>query len=152
MKISLIVAGRAKTGPINELVKPYLDRINNSGRSVGIGPATITEYEPRRGADRLIEAALARTGTLLCTLQVQARLVSSEDFSKLIGRWRDNGCREAIFLIGGDNGIAPRLEERADCSLSFGRMTFTHMLTRILLAEQLYRAVSIMRGSPYHRG
>jgi len=77
--------------------------------------------------------------------------VNSPEFARLLARWRDEGRTGAAFLIGGADGLAPDLVARADLRLSFGRMVWPHMLARAMLAEQLYRAASILAGSPYHR-
>jgi len=72
--------------------------------------------------------------------------MSSTDFSKQLGNWRDQGRQDVTFVIGGADGIAPDLRDRADASLSFGKMVWPHMLVRVMLAEQLYRAASILAG------
>ena len=87
----------------------------------------------------------------MCVMDERAPLESSAGFAKILARWRDAGIREAAFLIGGPDGVPAPLAAKADRKLSFGRMTYPHMLARIMLAEQLYRAVSILRGDPYHR-
>jgi len=75
----------------------------------------------------------------------------SPEFSAELARWRDAGRQDVAFVIGGADGIAPSLRSRADFSISFGRMVWPHMLVRVMLAEQMYRAVTILAGSPYHR-
>ena len=99
-------------------------------------------------------ALLERTvpsGALLVTLDERGRTMSSPDFAGLLARWRDAGRQEAAFLIGGADGLAPALRDTADQSISFGQMVWPHMLVRVMLAEQLYRAASILAGAPYHR-
>jgi len=78
-------------------------------------------------------------------------VMSSPDFARLLGTWRDQGRQDVSFVIGGADGIDPALRETADTSLSFGKMVWPHMLVRVMLAEQLYRAASILAGGPYHR-
>jgi 23S rRNA (pseudouridine1915-N3)-methyltransferase len=78
-------------------------------------------------------------------------MMTSPEFAALLAKWRDNGAQDAAFVIGGADGIAPELRETADTALSFGPMVWPHMLVRVMLAEQLYRAASILAGSPYHR-
>ena len=77
--------------------------------------------------------------------------MSSPDFAKRLGKWRDDGQGDVAFLIGGADGLAPDLRTEADQLLSFGKMVWPHMLARVMLSEQLYRAASILAGSPYHR-
>ncbi|MEO0665912.1 MAG: 23S rRNA (pseudouridine(1915)-N(3))-methyltransferase RlmH, partial [Pseudomonadota bacterium] len=87
----------------------------------------------------------------LLGLDERGKLMTSPDFAHHIAAWRDDGVGEAAFIIGGADGIAPALRSRADLSLSFGKMVWPHMLARAMLCEQLYRAASILAGSPYHR-
>ena len=77
--------------------------------------------------------------------------MSSPDFARTLGRWRDDGTQDMAFVIGGADGIDPSLRAEADMALSFGQMVWPHMLVRVMIAEQLYRAASILAGSPYHR-
>ena len=151
MKLKLLAAGRARSAPEDELTQRYVSRINRGGPAVGIGPASVTEYDSRQGAERLVHRAVSRTGAMFCALDERAGLATSGEFARMLENWRDNGCRQAVFLIGGADGIAADLARRADCSISLGRMTFPHMIARALLAEQLYRSVSILSGTPYHR-
>jgi 23S rRNA (pseudouridine1915-N3)-methyltransferase len=88
---------------------------------------------------------------LICTMDERGRVMSSPDFAKMLGTWRDQGRQDVSFVIGGADGIDPALRDRADASLSFGKMVWPHMLVRVMLAEQLYRAASILSGGPYHR-
>ncbi|TMV53266.1 23S rRNA (pseudouridine(1915)-N(3))-methyltransferase RlmH, partial [Thioclava sp. BHET1] len=85
------------------------------------------------------------------TLDERGKLLSSPDFADQMARWRDSGRQELAFVIGGADGIAPELRARADFSLSFGKMVWPHMLARVMLTEQIYRAATILAGSPYHR-
>ena len=81
----------------------------------------------------------------------RGRTLSSPEFADHLARWRDAGRQDVAFVIGGAYGLAPSLRESADFALSFGAMVWPHMLVRVMLAEQLYRAASILAGSPYHR-
>ena len=76
---------------------------------------------------------------------------SSPDFAARLARWRDNGRADLALIIGGADGVAPELRDQSDHVLSFGKMVWPHMLVRVMLAEQLYRAASILAGAPYHR-
>ena len=77
--------------------------------------------------------------------------MTSPDFAAQLGRWRDDGRQDVAFVIGGADGIDPALRARADLAISFGAMVWPHMLVRVMLAEQLYRAATILAGGPYHR-
>jgi 23S rRNA (pseudouridine1915-N3)-methyltransferase len=90
-------------------------------------------------------------GAVLVTLDERGRVLSSPEFADQLAKWRDGGRQDVAFVIGGADGIAPSLRARADFSISFGRMVWPHMLVRVMLAEQLYRAASILAGAPYHR-
>ena len=98
----------------------------------------------------LLERAIPQ-GAVVVALDERGKLMSSPDFAARLAGWRDTGIGDLAFVIGGADGIAPGLRARADLSLSFGRMVWPHMLARVMLAEQLYRAASILSGSPYHR-
>jgi 23S rRNA (pseudouridine1915-N3)-methyltransferase len=88
---------------------------------------------------------------VLSVLDERGKVMSSPDFADQLARWRDGGRQDVAFVIGGADGIAPVLRDRADFALSFGRMVWPHMLVRVMLAEQLYRAATILGGGPYHR-
>jgi 23S rRNA (pseudouridine1915-N3)-methyltransferase len=91
------------------------------------------------------------TPTREVLLDERGKQLSSEDFAALLGRWRDEGVREARFLIGAADGHGEAARTRADLLLGFGPMTWPHLLVRAMLAEQLWRATSILAGHPYHR-
>ncbi len=155
MRVHLCVVGRLRPGPERALVDDYLQRFDRSGRPLGLGPVTVHEVEDRKGGGmsaeaRLLERALPR-GALVCALDERGKTYDSPGFADQIARWRDAGRGDLAFLIGGADGLAPELRQRADARLSFGRMVWPHMLARIMLAEQLYRAASILAGAPYHR-
>ena len=88
---------------------------------------------------------------MICTLDERGKLMSSPDFAKRLGDWRDTGRQDLALIIGGADGIDPTLRAEADFSISFGKMVWPHMLVRVMLAEQIYRAATILSGSPYHR-
>ncbi len=98
----------------------------------------------------LIERALP-SGAVVVTLDERGSVMSSPEFADKIAGWRDAGRSELAFIIGGADGIAPALRAKADFSISFGRMVWPHMLVRVMLAEQIYRAGQILAGTPYHR-
>lgn len=154
MKIKIAAVGRLRSGPEADLVSDYVGRFDKSGRAQGLGPITIQEIEARKGG-MAAEAALLEKSVQganpLVTLDERGKMLSSPDFADQLAKWRDQGRSEAAFVIGGADGIAPELRARADYSVSFGKMVWPHMLVRVMLTEQLYRAASILAGAPYHR-
>ena len=153
MKLKIAAAGRLRTGPEADLVADYLTRFEKTGRPQGRGPVTLQEIEAKKGGmpaeAELLEKAVSGCAPL-CVLDERGKTLTSPDFAKLLARWRDQGQSPAI-IIGGADGIDPSLRARADVAISFGKMVWPHMLVRVMLAEQLYRAASILAGSPYHR-
>lgn len=93
----------------------------------------------------------AAAGTRRVMLDETGKLLSSVEFARVLERWRDDGVREARFMIGAADGFGDAEREGADLLLSFGRATWPHMLARAMLAEQLFRATSILANHPYHR-
>jgi len=155
MRVHLCAVGRLRAGPERDLVNDYLQRFDRTGRALALGPATEHEVEDRKNAGMAAEAELlARAvpaGAVLVVLDERGRLMTSPDFAAQLGRWRDDGRQDVAFVIGGADGIDPALRARADLAISFGAMVWPHMLVRVMLAEQLYRAATILAGSPYHR-
>ena len=155
MRVHICAVGRLRSGPERDLLDDYLTRFDRTGRPLGLGPATVTEVEDRKGGGMTAEAGLIDRaipkGAVTIALDERGKLLTSPDFADLLGRWRDEGRGDAAFVIGGADGIAPELRQKADFKLSFGKMVWPHMLVRVMLAEQLYRAASILAGAPYHR-
>ena len=155
MKLHLCAVGRLRAGPERALVDDYLQRLDRTGRPLGLGPVTEHEVEDKRGGGMAAEGQLlARAipdGAALCVLDERGKLMSSPEFAQALACWRDGGRQEAAFVIGGADGVDPALRARADLVISLGRMVWPHMLVRVMLAEQLYRAATILSGSPYHR-
>jgi len=155
MRITICAVGRLRRGPELDLLSDYLDRFNKSGRTLGLGPATVTEVEDKKNLGMTAEADLLKRaipkGATLCTLDERGQLMSSPDFANQLGRWRDTGTSDLAIIIGGADGIDPSLRDQADFSISFGKMVWPHMLARVMLSEQIYRAATILSGSPYHR-
>ena len=155
MRLHLCAVGRLRSGPERALVDDYLNRFNRTGRSLGLGPLTEHEVEDRRGGGMAGEAALLQRacpeGARRVVLDERGTVISSPDFAALIGRWRDGGTSDLAFFIGGADGLDPAFHNGAGYALSFGAMVWPHMLVRVMLAEQLYRAASILSGGPYHR-
>jgi len=122
---------------------------------MGLGPADIIEVEDKKNIGMRAEADLldraVPSGAKIITLDERGKLLTSPEFSKCLSNFRDQGQGHLAFVIGGADGIDPSLRARADMSISFGSMVWPHMLVRVMLGEQLYRAASILAGSPYHR-
>ena len=154
MKLAICAVGRLRKSPELALIEEYLDRFGKAGRAMGLGPASVIEVEDKKNLGMEAEAALLEraipAGAVLVTLDERGDLVSSPEFAAKLAGWRDAG-RDLAFVIGGADGIAPALRAKADWSLSFGKMVWPHMLVRVMLAEQIYRATTILSGSPYHR-
>ncbi|MCA0907822.1 23S rRNA (pseudouridine(1915)-N(3))-methyltransferase RlmH [Ruegeria marisrubri] len=155
MRISIVAVGRLRAGPEKSLLDDYLTRFDRTGRGLGLGPARVIEVEDKKNAGMGAEAALLRKalpkGAVICTLDERGRVMSSPDFARKLGGWRDAGRQDLALVIGGADGIDPALRAEADFSISFGSMVWPHMLVRVMLAEQLYRAATILSGGPYHR-
>jgi 23S rRNA (pseudouridine1915-N3)-methyltransferase len=155
MRISICAVGRLRAGPEKDLIDDYLTRFDRTGRALGLGPAKIIEVEDKKNAGMGAEAALLRKaipkGGLICTLDERGRSLTSPEFAQRLGNWRDAGRQDVTLVIGGADGIESGLRAEADFSLSFGKMVWPHMLVRVMLSEQLYRAATILSGGPYHR-
>ncbi len=155
MRLHICAVGRLRSGPEKALVDDYLTRCGRTGRALGLGPATVTEIDDRKAAGKPAEGeALLRAvpeGAMVCALDERGVTMASPDFAARLERWRDEGAQSAAFLIGGADGLDPAVLDRADLTLSFGAMVWPHMLARVMLAEQLYRATGILAGTPYHR-
>ncbi len=155
MRLTLCVVGRLRNGPEKDLFSDYIDRFEKTGRGMGLGPVDVVEVEDRKGGGMQAEAELLLRaipkGAILLAMDERGKTMTSPQFARQIAKWRDDGAQSLAIVIGGADGLSPELREQADMSLSFGKMVWPHMLARVMLAEQLYRAASILGGSPYHR-
>lgn len=155
MRISIVTVGRLRAGPEKTLLDDYITRFDRTGRALGLGPARVIEVEDKKNAGMGAEAALLRkalpNGAVICTLDERGTVMSSPEFAQKMAGWRDMGRQDLAFVIGGADGIDPSLRAEADYSISFGSMVWPHMLVRVMLSEQLYRAATILSGGPYHR-
>jgi 23S rRNA (pseudouridine1915-N3)-methyltransferase len=144
-----------RAGPEKTLIDDYLTRFDRTGRALGLGPARVVEVEDRKGGGMAAEATLLEKaipdGAVLAVLDERGKVMTSPKFADTLGRFRDDGRSDIAFVIGGADGIDPALRAKADMALSLGQMVWPHMLARVMLSEQLYRAASILAGSPYHR-
>ncbi len=148
-----------KQGPERELVARYLDRAVLSGKPLGLTGFAVSELTESRASSapsrkveeaRAIREHLPEAGIFIA-LDEHGKTQGSDDFAQKLARWRDDGKPAVTFLIGGADGIDPDLVKSADVTLSFSPLTWPHQLVRIMLAEQLYRATTILSGHPYHR-
>ena len=155
MKVHICAVGRLRAGPERALLDDYLTRFDKTGRALGLGPVCVHEVEDKKGGGMGAEAALLERaipkGAVLVVMDERGRVIPSPDFAGKLGAWRDEGRGDVAFVIGGADGVDPSLRAKADFKLSFGAMVWPHMLARVMLSEQLYRAASILAGSPYHR-
>ncbi len=158
MRLIIAAVGRLKAGPERDLVGRYAGRLEALGRGMALSPLDIVELDESRA--RRPEDRKADEGTRLLAACGDARIVvldetgrteSSESLAARIGAWRDEGTQSLAFLIGGADGHADAVRARASLQLGFGRMTWPHQFVRFMLAEQLYRAATILAGHPYHR-
>ncbi|MBN2740751.1 MAG: 23S rRNA (pseudouridine(1915)-N(3))-methyltransferase RlmH [Rhodobacteraceae bacterium] len=154
MKITICAVGRLRKSPERALIEDYLSRFEKAGRGIGLGPAQIIEVEDKKGLGQDAEAQLLSRaipeGSVIVTLDERGSLITSPEFAQKVETWRDT-ARDVTFVIGGANGIAADLRSQADFSISFGKMVWPHMLARVMLAEQIYRAGQIIARTPYHR-
>ncbi|MBY0613342.1 MAG: 23S rRNA (pseudouridine(1915)-N(3))-methyltransferase RlmH [Beijerinckiaceae bacterium] len=160
MRIVIIAVGRLKSGPERSLLERYEERFASLARAIGVErlqTIELPESASRRPEDRMadeakaIETALPDNAFIL-TLDERGKTMPSTGFAALIERERSNGRASLAVILGGPDGLDGGLRQRADLVLSFGAMTLPHQMVRVLLAEQLYRAGTILTGHPYHRG
>ena len=159
MRLLIAAVGRLKAGPERELLERYLERASAAGRAVSLAPleiAEVPESQARRPADRMAEEAAKLEpaipkGARRIVLDSGGRNLTSEDFATKLAAFRDQGASAAAFVIGGADGLTKEATVSADLTTSFGAATFPHQIVRILLAEQIYRAITILSGHPYHR-
>jgi 23S rRNA (pseudouridine1915-N3)-methyltransferase len=158
MKLRILAAGRARSGPEAALIAEYQKRLR--------WPLAIEEVEEKRplsGAElkaregALLQACIDRAAAkaagrpVMVALDERGKSLTSRGFAARLKGWEDQGAPEILFLLGGADGLAPELRDEADFVLSLGQMTWPHLLTRAMLVEQIYRAQQILAGHPYHR-
>lgn len=159
MLIAIHAVGRMKAGPEQELAERFLGRFAKSGPAIGLELSGVSEIaegralnvdERRRDEAQRLAAQFAR-GAAVILLDERGKNLSSPDFAKRIADLRDGGRRAAAFVIGGPDGLDSSLRDAAEFVVSFGALTWPHQMVRVMLAEQLYRATTILSGHPYHR-
>jgi 23S rRNA (pseudouridine1915-N3)-methyltransferase len=159
MRLTVAAIGRLKDGPERELLDRYRTRFEALAKRVALAPVSWSEIGESRAASALQrkqeEGAallkLVRDADALIVLDEQGKALSSEAFARHIAKLRDAGTKSMAIVIGGPDGLAPEMRNAAKLVLSLGGMTLPHGLARIVLAEQLYRAATILSGHPYHR-
>ena len=154
MRIAILAVGRLGQAPEAVLAKTYAERASAAGRALGLGPVEVLEVEARKPGKaaeaEALSAALA-PGDRVTACDEHGQALGSRVFADRIARLRDQGVRRLVYLIGGADGLDAALLARADDRLAFGPQTWPHALARTMLAEQVYRAATILAGGPYHR-
>lgn len=159
MRLVIAAVGRLKRGPEAVLVEEYLKRLRAVGRNLGFSSVAVSEIEaprnldgdPRRAREGELLLAAAPAGARLVALDEKGDSLSSSAFASRLAQWRDAGAPSAAFLVGGPDGHDEAVLKAAHARLAFGPATWPHMLVRAMLCEQLYRAMTILSGHPYHR-
>jgi 23S rRNA (pseudouridine1915-N3)-methyltransferase len=159
MRLLLIAVGRMRSGPEAGLVARYLERARSAGRAIGVSDVVareLAESAARRADDRKAEEAKAilaqvPAGASLVAFDEAGELLSSRGFAAALAFRRERGEAITACVLGGSDGLAAGVHEAASLVVSLGRLTYPHQLARILVAEQIYRAIMILSGHPYHR-
>ena len=155
MRIQIAVVGRLRDAPEAALAADYIARAATAGRQIGFKALELTEVEARPQGDQRAEA-----GALFRATPDDARKIlldergaewASRQMAEKLARWRDDGVPCTTFWIGGADGVSQSVKDQADEKLAFGRQTWPHRLVRVMISEQIYRAVTILCGTPYHR-
>ncbi|MGE5566724.1 MAG: 23S rRNA (pseudouridine(1915)-N(3))-methyltransferase RlmH [Parcubacteria group bacterium] len=153
MKITLLTVGKLGRAPEAALARDYAERATAAGRALGLGPVEIVEVESRKpGKAAEAEVLLPHLeGAHVIACDEHGTQRASRYFATQIAKLRDDGVRRLTLVIGGADGLDPKVIAAANGTLAFGPQTWPHALVRAMLAEQVYRAVTILSGSPYHR-
>ncbi len=150
LKLRILAVGRDK-GPTRALYEDYVARLPWGADLREFTESKQRSIDARMAEEAQVLAAALAPGMRVVALDRTGEVLDSPGFAGLLGRWRDEGVRDLAFLIGGPDGLLPALALRADKRLSFGAMTWPHLLARVMLAEQLWRAAAILSKHPYHR-
>lgn len=160
MRVLVAAIGRLKQGPERELAASYLKRAAAAGRPSGLRDFEVIEIRESRAQDverRRVEESIALANVIpdravVVVLDQRGENLDSPTLAARLREWRAQDRAAVCFIIGGADGLAPTLTERAKLTLAFGAATWPHQIVRIMLLEQLYRAATILAGHPYHRG
>lgn len=153
MKISLIAVSRIRRGPERDLIDDYLKRARPMGRALGVRDVQEIEVEAGGGSSAECERLTAKipAGAHIILFDETGRDTTSTDFSQTLEKLKDQGCPALVFLIGGADGFSAPMKAAYTDRIRLGSLTWPHKLVRVLAAEQIYRALSLMAGTPYHR-
>ncbi len=156
MRITACWVGKTQNAHLKSLLLDYLERLRHLAAVEIIEVADLSRKRGLKGvallaAERAEFERLLPQGAHRVVLDENGRQFSSREFATWFGAQQIRGTRELAFIIGGPDGVDPILSDQADMKLSLGKMTWTHEMARVLLVEQLYRAVSILRNIPYHK-
>ncbi len=163
MRLHLICVGRLKAGPERELVCHYLTRAGGIGRSLGVSAVDMREIDEsraRRPQDRKKEEAKAIRNLMASLFGTSATFIACDEggenltsasFAQRLGQRREQGVSDLAFVLGGPDGLDPDFRAEAAFSVAFGAMTWPHQLAQLMAAEQIYRALTLLAGHPYHR-
>jgi 23S rRNA (pseudouridine1915-N3)-methyltransferase len=159
MRIVIAAVGRLKDGPERELAASYRKRAEAVGRGLGLRDVEVVEIRESRAQDverRRVEESIAIASvipdrSIIVLLDQRGTSLDSASLAAKLGEWRAEDRPAACFVIGGADGLAATLLDRASVRLAFGTATWPHQLVRVMLLEQLYRACTILAGHPYHR-
>jgi 23S rRNA (pseudouridine1915-N3)-methyltransferase len=159
MRLLILAVGQARGTSEGALVDDYVGRANAFGKRLGLSSTAVEEVglsKLREARARVAEegerlAARIPTGAHVITCDARGKGMTSEAFAEMLGAMRDAGARDLVFLIGGPDGLDPGPSVKPGRSLAFGPQTWPHLLARAMLAEQIYRSLTILGGHPYHR-
>lgn len=155
MKITVRAASLIKSGPERDLIDDYLKRASGIARNLGITDVSESAVDTRGAKSRADETntilSTVNQGDVLVILDERGKALTSRQMAKQIARWRDDGHRQLTIAIGGADGWDPAALPANTVKWSFGIQTWPHKLVRVMITEQIYRALSILAGSPYHR-
>ena len=159
MRIVIGAVGRMKAGAERDLLARYVDRAQKLGRQIGLGGPDLVEIDESRAqaaalrqddeAVRLLRNTPA--GGKVIVLDERGKALSTQELTEILTTWRDHGTPSVMLALGGPDGHGAAMRDVAQLTLSFGRLTWPHMLARIMVAEQVYRVMTVMAGHPYHR-
>lgn len=155
MRILIAAVGRLRDAPEATLTADYLARAAASGRRLGFKSVDLVEVEAKPPGDPRAEASALYRATPEAARKIlldeRGGEWTSRQLAEKLARWRDDGLPCATFWIGGADGVSQSVKDNADEKLAFGRQTWPHRLVRVMIAEQIYRALTILCGTPYHR-
>ncbi|MEL7033426.1 MAG: 23S rRNA (pseudouridine(1915)-N(3))-methyltransferase RlmH [Pseudomonadota bacterium] len=153
MHITLISIGKLKSGPEKDLVDDYVSRFNKAGPGIGLRSLKLVDLASGGGQNSEGERLLSAIpdGAHVIRLDEHGPQLRSVKFSNQIAKWRDDGQSQLCFLIGGAEGYSEAVRDACSDTMAFGPQTWPHRLVKVMLVEQLYRAVSLQAGLPYHK-